>query len=88
MSLDDPNTAPGSPAGDRSREEDPETAAAELRAALERAAKAPTLLVATDFDGALAEFTLDPDDTAPSPPDRTSPRRAGSTGSSALCWTT
>ena len=65
MSLDDPNTAPGSPAGDRSREEDPETAAAELRAALERAAKAPTLLVATDFDGALAEFTLDPDDTAP-----------------------
>ena len=65
MSLDDPNAAPGSPAGDRSREEDPETAAAELRAALERAAKAPTLLVATDFDGALAEFTLDPDDTIP-----------------------
>ena len=38
-----------------------------LRAALEKAAKAPTLLVASDFDGALAEFTVDPDDSAPAP---------------------
>ena len=39
----------------------------ELRAALAKAAKAPTLLVASDFDGALAEFTVDPDDSAPAP---------------------
>ena len=45
----------------------PEESAEELRAALERAAKAPTLLVASDFDGALAEFTVDPDDSAPAP---------------------
>jgi trehalose 6-phosphate phosphatase len=39
----------------------------ELYAALEQVAKAGTLLVASDFDGALAEFTVDPEDTAPAP---------------------
>lgn len=67
MTAEDPTESPVSQAGDRSAEEDPETSAAELRAALEAAAKAPTLLVATDFDGALAEFTVDPDDSAPAP---------------------
>jgi trehalose 6-phosphate phosphatase len=38
-----------------------------LQEALEQAAKAPNLLVASDFDGALAEFTVDPDDSAPAP---------------------
>ncbi len=38
-----------------------------LYAALEQAAKVTTLLVASDFDGALAEFTVDPADTAPAP---------------------
>lgn len=38
-----------------------------LYAALQQAAKATTLLVASDFDGALAEFTVDPADTAPAP---------------------
>jgi trehalose 6-phosphate phosphatase len=38
-----------------------------LREALEQAAKATTLLVASDFDGALAEFTVDPEDSAPAP---------------------
>ncbi len=38
-----------------------------LQSALERAAKAETLLVASDFDGALAEFTVDPDASAPAP---------------------
>jgi trehalose 6-phosphate phosphatase len=66
MTLD-PNQPPGSHAGDRSGEEDLERSATELRAALEQAAKAPTLLVASDFDGALAEFTVDPDDSAPAP---------------------
>jgi trehalose 6-phosphate phosphatase len=66
MTLE-PNQPPGSHAGDRSGEEDLERSATELRAALEQAAKAPTLLVASDFDGALAEFTVDPDDSAPAP---------------------
>jgi trehalose 6-phosphate phosphatase len=48
-------------------DEDSAPTAPELRAALEQAAKAPTLLVASDFDGALAEFTVDPDDSAPAP---------------------
>jgi trehalose 6-phosphate phosphatase len=65
MTWDEPNEPPSSLAGDRSPQEDPERSAADLRAALEQAAKAPTLLVATDFDGALAEFTVDPDDSAP-----------------------
>ncbi|MEO7236578.1 MAG: trehalose-phosphatase [Lapillicoccus sp.] len=39
----------------------------ELQSALEEAAKAPTLLVATDFDGAMAEFTVDPEDSEPAP---------------------
>ncbi len=38
-----------------------------LLSALEQAAKAPTLLVASDFDGALAEFTVDPEDSEPAP---------------------
>ena len=67
MTPDDSNGPPGSPAGEPSREENPETSAAELHAALERAATAPILLVATDFDGAMAEFTVDPDDSAPAP---------------------
>ena len=49
------------------RDDDPEPAADELREALEKAATAPTLLVASDFDGALAEFTVDPDASAPAP---------------------
>jgi trehalose 6-phosphate phosphatase len=65
MTLEHSNEPPDSQAGDRSGQEEPDTSAAELRAALEQAAKAPTLLVATDFDGALAEFTVDPDDSAP-----------------------
>jgi trehalose-phosphatase len=48
-------------------DEDPAQTAEELQAALEKAAQAPTLLVASDFDGALAEFTVDPDDSAPAP---------------------
>jgi len=48
-------------------DEAPAPTAEELRAALEKAAKAPTLLVASDFDGALAELTVDPDDSAPAP---------------------
>ena len=52
--------------------EQPERAAAAgpdelLVSALEQAAKAPTLLVASDFDGALAEFTVDPEDSEPAP---------------------
>ncbi len=39
----------------------------ELYAALEEAAKVPVLLVASDFDGALAEFVVDPGDAAPAP---------------------
>lgn len=39
----------------------------DLYAALEQVAKVTTLLVATDFDGALAEFTVDPEDTSPAP---------------------
>ncbi len=39
----------------------------DLYAGLERAAKVATLLVASDLDGALAEFTLDPRDTTPAP---------------------
>ena len=67
MTPDHPNEPAGSQPGDGSGEEDAETSAAQLRAALEQAAKAPTLLVATDFDGALAEFTVDPDESAPAP---------------------
>jgi trehalose 6-phosphate phosphatase len=66
--------ASGQPTSEHARARDGETgtgAAApstdELRAALEKAAKARTLLVASDFDGALAEFTVDPEDSAPAP---------------------
>jgi trehalose 6-phosphate phosphatase len=38
-----------------------------LQTALKRAARAPTLLVASDFDGALADFTLHPQDATPAP---------------------
>lgn len=38
-----------------------------LYAALEQAAQVPTLLVATDFDGALAELCVQPSDAAPAP---------------------
>lgn len=38
-----------------------------LRDALERAAKVETLLIVSDFDGALSEFTVDPDDSVPAP---------------------
>jgi trehalose 6-phosphate phosphatase len=48
-------------------DEEPAATTDQLRTALEKAAKAPTLLVASDFDGALAEFTVDPDDSAPAP---------------------
>jgi trehalose-phosphatase len=48
-------------------DDEPAQTADELRAALAKAAQAPTLLVASDFDGALAEFTVDPDDSAPAP---------------------
>ena len=48
-------------------EQDAEQDAENLRTALEKAALAPTLLVASDFDGALSEFTVDPDDSAPAP---------------------
>ena len=70
MTADLPNEPPGPVPVDRdSPPPDEATAesAEELRAALEKAAKAPTLLVASDFDGALAEFTVDPDDSAPAP---------------------
>jgi len=40
---------------------------ADLDTALRGLAAAPTLLVASDFDGALAEFTTDPSDTGPAP---------------------
>lgn len=46
-----------------------------LYAALQQAAKVATLLVATDFDGALAEFTVDPQDAAPAPGGMESLRR-------------
>ena len=39
----------------------------DLETALRGLAAAPTLLVASDFDGALAEFTTDPADTGPAP---------------------
>lgn len=39
----------------------------DLEAALRGLAAAPTLLVASDFDGALAEFTTDPSDSGPAP---------------------
>ncbi len=68
--TDDPQfeTAPPSDGQDET-ETHPAAAGpgAALQSALEEAAKAPTLLVATDFDGALAEFTLDPEDSAPAP---------------------
>ena len=48
-------------------DEDPQPSGEDLRAALEKAAVAPTLLVASDFDGALAEFTVDPDASSPAP---------------------
>jgi trehalose 6-phosphate phosphatase len=56
----DPSDAPSSAPSDTGSD-------AELQSALEQAAKAPTLLVATDFDGAVAEFTVDPDDSSPAP---------------------
>jgi trehalose 6-phosphate phosphatase len=67
MSLNQSNEPPGSQPGYRSTDGDPDKSAADLPAALEQAAKAPTLLVATDFDGALAEFTLNPEDSTPAP---------------------
>lgn len=43
------------------------TGTPDLEAALRGLAEVPTLLVASDFDGALAEFTTDPSDTGPAP---------------------
>ena len=68
MTTDHPNEPPGPQPADAdvpSADEEPAHSAEELRVALEKAAKAPTLLVASDFDGALAEFTVDPDALRP-----------------------
>jgi trehalose 6-phosphate phosphatase len=70
VTTDHPNEPPGpqpAVADAASADEEPEHSAEELRVALEKAAKAPTLLVASDFDGALAEFTVDPEHSAPAP---------------------
>nr|MDQ6896790.1 hypothetical protein [Actinomycetota bacterium] len=60
---DEPDQPDGGPSGSPSAPGPAE----ELTSALEQAANAPTLLVASDFDGALAEFTVDPEDSKPAP---------------------